>query len=132
MPEGIRITTVGRHEALIGRLPMTGEELPFLLGDIDHFQVIEKAGRAEIVPGLMTTVFGYNGIAPGPTIKIMKGRAAVLRVRNHLPALNPLGGTEFTTAVHLHGSASLPQFDGYASDVTPPGCIRGRRRVSKR
>jgi hypothetical protein len=37
----LRITTVGRHEALIGRLPMTGEELPFLLKDIDHFQVID-------------------------------------------------------------------------------------------
>jgi hypothetical protein len=37
----LRITTVGRHEALIGHLPMTGEELPFLLKDIDHFQVID-------------------------------------------------------------------------------------------
>jgi hypothetical protein len=37
----LRITTVGRHEALVGRLPMTGEELPFLLKDIDHFQVID-------------------------------------------------------------------------------------------
>jgi hypothetical protein len=37
----LRITTVGRHEALIGLLPMTGEELPFLLNDIDHFQVID-------------------------------------------------------------------------------------------
>ena len=37
----LRISTVGRHEALIGRLPMTGEELPFLLKDIDHFQVID-------------------------------------------------------------------------------------------
>jgi uncharacterized protein with PhoU and TrkA domain len=37
----LRITTVGRHETLIGRLPMTGEELPFLLNDIDHFQVID-------------------------------------------------------------------------------------------
>lgn len=36
-----RIATVGRKEALIGHLPMTGEELPFLLDEIDHFQVIE-------------------------------------------------------------------------------------------
>jgi hypothetical protein len=36
-----RIATVGRKEALIGHLPMTGEELPFLLEEIDHFQVIE-------------------------------------------------------------------------------------------
>jgi uncharacterized membrane protein YczE len=32
-----------------------------------------------------------------------------------------LQGSEFTTSTHLHGSASLPQYDGYASDVTPPG-----------
>ena len=25
------------------------------------------------------------------------------------------------TSVHLHGSASLPQYDGYASDITRPG-----------
>jgi uncharacterized protein with PhoU and TrkA domain len=37
----VKVTSVGRHEALIGRLPMTGEELTFYLGDIDGFQVIE-------------------------------------------------------------------------------------------
>jgi spore coat protein A len=45
----------------------------------------------------------------------------VLRVRNQLPALNPLSGNTFQTSTHLHGSASLPQYDGYASDVTPVG-----------
>ena len=28
------------------------------------------------------------------------------------------------TSTHLHGSASLPQFDGYASDITNPGEIK--------
>lgn len=37
----VRVTSVGRHEALIGRLPMTGEELTFHLNDIESFQVIE-------------------------------------------------------------------------------------------
>jgi hypothetical protein len=37
----LRITTLGRQEALIGRLPMTGEELPFRLDEIDEFQVID-------------------------------------------------------------------------------------------
>jgi uncharacterized protein with PhoU and TrkA domain len=36
----LRITTVDRSEALIGRLPMTGEELAFRLDQIDAFQVI--------------------------------------------------------------------------------------------
>lgn len=36
-----RVTSVERHEALIGRLPMTGEDLTFRLEDIDSFQVID-------------------------------------------------------------------------------------------
>jgi uncharacterized protein with PhoU and TrkA domain len=37
----LRVTSAGRGEALIGRLPMTGEELTFRLNDIESFQVIE-------------------------------------------------------------------------------------------
>jgi hypothetical protein len=36
-----RVTTVDQHEALVGWLPMTGEELTFRLDDIESFQVIE-------------------------------------------------------------------------------------------
>lgn len=36
-----RVTTVGRFEAVVGWLPMTGEELVFRLDDIDAFQVID-------------------------------------------------------------------------------------------
>jgi hypothetical protein len=36
----LRITTVDRREALVGRLPMTGDELAFRLDQIDTFQVI--------------------------------------------------------------------------------------------
>ena len=35
-----RVTTVDGREALIGHLPMTGEELTFRLDDIEYFQVI--------------------------------------------------------------------------------------------
>jgi hypothetical protein len=36
----LRITTVDRREALVGRLPITGDELAFRLDQIDAFQVI--------------------------------------------------------------------------------------------
>ena len=36
----LRVTTVDQHDALVGRLPMTGEELTFRLDEIDSFQVI--------------------------------------------------------------------------------------------
>lgn len=37
----LRVTTEDRDEVLVGRLPMTGEELTFRLRDIDSLQVIE-------------------------------------------------------------------------------------------
>ena len=36
-----RVTTVERHDVLVGRLPMTGEDLTFRLDEMDSFQVIE-------------------------------------------------------------------------------------------
>jgi hypothetical protein len=36
----IRLTTAGRRDALVGRLPMTGEELCFILDEIDSFEIL--------------------------------------------------------------------------------------------
>lgn len=36
----LRVTNQDQHDVLIGRLPMTGEELAFRLDEIDGFQVI--------------------------------------------------------------------------------------------
>lgn len=88
---------------------------------INYYTVTEKAATAAILPRLMTPILGYNGIFPGPTISVDQGTKAVLRVRNQLPPTHPFDGHPLTTSTHLHGSASLPQFDGYASDVTSPG-----------
>jgi hypothetical protein len=37
----VRVISAGRGEALIGYLPMTGEELTFRLDEIDSMQVID-------------------------------------------------------------------------------------------
>ena len=36
----LRLTAQGPREAFVGRLPMTGEELVFLLEDVEGFQVL--------------------------------------------------------------------------------------------
>jgi hypothetical protein len=36
----LRVTNEDRHDVLIGRLPMTGEDLSFRLDQIDSFQVV--------------------------------------------------------------------------------------------
>ncbi|MFJ6278698.1 multicopper oxidase family protein [Arthrobacter subterraneus] len=88
---------------------------------VHYYSVTQKAGTARILPRLTTPILGYNGIFPGPTIDLLQGTRAVLKIRNQLPQTHPLHGHTLSTSTHLHGSASLPQFDGYASDVTPPG-----------
>ena len=77
--------------------------------------------NAVILPGVSTPIFGYNGIAPGPTILARRGKPLSVVMRNELPAKHPNWGYEAWTSCHLHGSASKPQYDGYASDITRPG-----------
>ena len=92
---------------------------------IDCYMI--KAGVVDVPllrGGRTTRMFAYNGSVPGPTLKIRRGNRIRMRVRNHLPASHPTLGYEPTTSTHLHGSASLPQYDGYASDVTHPGFMK--------
>jgi FtsP/CotA-like multicopper oxidase with cupredoxin domain len=88
---------------------------------VHYYSVDEKVGTANILPTLPTQILGYNGIFPGPTISLEQGTKAVLEVHNRMPLTHPGMGHLLASSTHLHGSASLPQFDGYASDVTNPG-----------
>jgi spore coat protein A len=87
----------------------------------DYYRISMRSTRKEILPGLQTEVWGYNGIVPGPTIKAEQDREVVARFVNELPAVHPSLGYVPWTSVHLHGQASLPQHDGYASDISNPG-----------
>jgi FtsP/CotA-like multicopper oxidase with cupredoxin domain len=96
--------------------------VPFRSDDTtDYYRMSMSATPLEVIPGYRTMFFAYEGAVPGPTIKVDQGRRVVVRHRNTLPSVHPTLGYEPWTSVHLHGSASLPQFDGYASDITHPG-----------
>jgi FtsP/CotA-like multicopper oxidase with cupredoxin domain len=87
----------------------------------DYYKMSMIPVLANVLPGYKTPMFAYNGSVPGPTIQVNQGRQVVVRHANNLPAIHPTLGYEPWTSVHLHGSASLPQYDGYASDITHPG-----------
>ena len=91
------------------------------LGPFARYDIRQMAGTGRFLPSLTSPVWGYMGLAPGPTIKVAQGTRIEATMRNRLPARHPQFGHEFLTTTHLHGSASLPQYDGYASDLTPPG-----------
>jgi FtsP/CotA-like multicopper oxidase with cupredoxin domain len=84
----------------------------------DYYTVHQRQATAEILPGKLTDIWGYNGIAPGPTIVATQGRPAVVQQINDLPAVHPTLRYNVATSTHLHGSCSKPQYDGYASDIT--------------
>jgi FtsP/CotA-like multicopper oxidase with cupredoxin domain len=90
-------------------------------GPIHYYDITAKPGAAGIVPGMQTPVLGYDGLVPAKRIDVEQGTRIVMTMRNKLPLTHPTFGTPMPISTHLHGSASLPQYDGYASDITAPG-----------
>jgi spore coat protein A len=71
-----------------------------------------------------TTLWGFNGAWPGPTIMARRGQQTIIRWTNRLPSKHflpidhTLHGAESTlpevrTVTHLHGARVLPESDGY-------------------
>ena len=89
--------------------------------DTDLYSLAQVEAPVEILPGLKTPIWGYNGITPGPTIVVPQGRKTLIRQQCNLPSVHPTLRYNVWTSTHLHGSASLPEYDGYASDFTSPG-----------
>jgi FtsP/CotA-like multicopper oxidase with cupredoxin domain len=81
-------------------------------GTQDVYEMTIREGRAEIIPGTLTPVYGYDGVYPGPTIRAHKGRTTVIRQTNGLP---------FNQNVHLHGGIVPAASDGHPMQLIAPG-----------
>ncbi|MBU2667295.1 multicopper oxidase domain-containing protein [Actinoplanes bogorensis] len=81
----------------------------------DHYQIVQRAATAEMLPGVRTGIWAYEGRFPGPTIRSPRGRRTIVSHRNDLPV---------PTVVHLHGGHTPAVDDGFPTDLIPPG---GRR-----
>ncbi len=90
-------------------------------GPVSYYDVTARAGAVGIVPGLTTPVLGYGGEVPARRIDVEQGTRIEMTMHNRLPQLHPTFGTPMDISTHLHGSASLPEYDGYASDITAVG-----------
>jgi spore coat protein A len=81
----------------------------------DYYEIVQRQECVEILPGRHTTIWGYDGTFPGPTIKARRGRTVIVRHVNRL-------GTP--TVVHLHGGVTPPESDGFPMDHVMPGEAR--------
>ncbi|KAF9878648.1 multicopper oxidase [Colletotrichum karsti] len=86
--------------------PVTNKPIDYYEIDVLPFkkQVYPDRGPASLV--------GYDGMSPGPTFLVPRGRETVVRFTNK--AVTP-------SAVHLHGSYSRAPWDGWAEDLIRPG-----------
>ncbi len=78
----------------------------------DFYRVTLQEGVANILPGLTTPIWGYDGLFPGPTVLTERGRRVVLEHVNRLPV---------PTSMHTHGAYVDGDSDGHPSNLVLPG-----------
>ena len=84
------------------------------------YQVEMRENEVEIIPGLGTRIFGYNGMYPGPTFRVRNGEPAIVRFTNSLAV---------PTVVHNHGGTQsgvvggdpATDSDGFPNAFVLPG-----------
>jgi spore coat protein A len=97
------------------RLPQDGKVLP-----VQMRECRQKIHR-DLPP---TSLWGYNGMWPGPTFEVRKGQSLSVKWSNNLPLRHflPIDATihgseesvpQVRTVVHVHGARTLPESDGY-------------------
>jgi spore coat protein A len=107
------------------RLPIPDIATPDeLIGEAAYYEIVMKEAKHKfhsLFP--LTTIWGYNGSYPGPTIETLKDKTVLVKWVNNLPTKHflPIDHTihgaidtpDVRTVVHLHGANVDPQSDGY-------------------
>ncbi len=87
--------------------------MPFTMQDgIKVFDVSAKKVQWEVTPGQMVEAYTYNGVVPGPEIRVTEGDKVRIRLKNDL-------GDE-PTAIHFHGLYIPNPMDGVPFITQPP------------
>jgi spore coat protein A, manganese oxidase len=112
----------------VSRLPIPAIAQPEHIEDgVAHYRIEMTEFRRKVHPDLPpTTLWGYDGTWPGPTLETRSGRPVSVRWVNNLPNRHLLknaydttihgadmGEPHVRTVVHLHGANVWPDSDGY-------------------
>ncbi len=115
LPTGVmaptKVANVGHGEA--GRDPHQGwEEWPVQ----KFYNLRVQTGMHSFHPNLpMQTVWGYDGIVPGPVFCARYGQPALVRIHNELPA-NAVGFGSPEISTHLHNLHCPSESDGFTGN----------------
>jgi len=95
----------------LGGQPMT----PKLVGGTKVFDLTADETRWEVAPGDVRDAMAYNGVVPGPEIRVREGDRIRVVLHNKL---------EESTAIHFHGlnvPNSVDGVPGLTQDLVKPG-----------
>ncbi len=76
------------------------------------YELTQENATVEIIPGLRTDIIGYNGMTPGPTIRVDADQEIIVRQIND---------SDVSTTTHLHGGHMPTGSDGHPVDLVEPG-----------
>ena len=105
------------HEAGVKAFPapttgLGGQPLQFTMdGDVKVFDLVCQVVQWEVTPGKLVEAWTYNGVTPGPEIRVTEGDTVRINVTNELPQ---------STAVHWHGLVVPNSQDGVPFITQPP------------
>ncbi|HEU0113459.1 MAG TPA: multicopper oxidase domain-containing protein [Thermomicrobiales bacterium] len=105
------------HEAGVKAFPaktagLGGQPLPFRRdGNVKVFDLVCQVVQWEVTPGKFVDAWTYNGVVPGPEIRVTEGDTVRINVANELPE---------STAVHWHGVMTPNNMDGVPFITQPP------------
>jgi manganese oxidase len=89
-----------------------GQPLAYRMdGDVKVFQLTCQKVQWEVEPGKRVEAWTYNGVVPGPEIRVTEGDKVRIHVTNTL---------EESTAVHWHGLYTPNSMDGVPFITQPP------------
>jgi len=85
---------------------------PTVLGDgTKEFDLTAKVVDWQIEPGKTVKAWTYNGVVPGPTLKVNDGDKIKVVLKNELPE---------STSIHFHGIRTPNDMDGVPDITQPP------------
>ena len=102
-------------------------------GNIPFYRIAMRQDAIKVHRDLKpTTVWGFEGQVPGPTLETRSGEGILVEWRNELPARHFLpidykihgaerDKPEVRSVVHVHGAKTRPESDGYPEDWIVPG-----------
>jgi len=94
------------------KTPRGGQRLAYeMQGGVKVFNLTARIVQWEVMPGQMLEAYAYNGMVPGPEIRVTEGDKVRVVLKNEL---------DEATAIHYHGLIIPNAMDGVPFITQPP------------